>query len=92
MEILNRLHTIQLQDALLIPMDINAYEEYGLSRAFHCGSNKSEVRSHNVDDHDIGLFNHWHSFEHAKGQCPCMVMHHHYSNICLLIPALLWGL
>jgi hypothetical protein len=86
--ILDRLHSIQSAHPTLIPADINVYEEFGLSRSFRRGST-SEARSRGVDDRDVDLTNRWRSFEGARGRRPRLSMHDHYSDIRLLIPALL---
>lgn len=87
LDILDRLHSIQTHHPELIPSDVNVYEEYGLSRSFRRGST-SEARSRGVDDRDVDLANRWRTFEHAKGRRPRLTMHDHYSDIRLLIPAL----
>lgn len=87
-DILDRLHLIQSGDPSLIPPDVNVYEEFGLSRSFRRGST-SEARSRKVDDRDVDLANRWRTFENSKGRRPRLSMHDHYSDIRLMIPALL---
>jgi hypothetical protein len=88
MDILDRLHLIQQHSPNLIPVDVQVYEEYGLSRSFRRGST-SEARSRNVSEADVNLANHWRTFEQANGRYPRLSMQDHYSDIRLLIPALL---
>ncbi len=87
LDILDRLLTIQGQDASLIPADTNVHEEYGLNRSFWQGST-SEACSRKIADRDVDLANRWRTFENAKGRRPWMAMKDHYSDIRLLIPAL----
>lgn len=88
LDILDRIHTIQTQYPSIVPPDINVYEEYGLSRSFRRGST-SEARARKVDDRDVDLANRWRCFENSKGRRPRLAMHDHYSDIRLLIPALI---
>ena len=88
LDILDRLHNIQQARPDLISPDVQVYEAYGLSRSFRRGST-SEARSRKVSEGDINLTNRWRTFEHAKGRHPRLAMQDHYSDIRLLIPALL---
>ena len=88
LDILDRLHLIQQQHPDLIPPDVQVYDEYGLSRSFRRGST-SEARSQAVQENDINLANRWWTFDNAQGRCPRLAMADHYSDIRLLIPALL---
>jgi hypothetical protein len=88
LDILDRLHLIQQHSPELIPADVQVYEEYGLSRSFRRGST-SEARSRNVSEADINLTNRWRTFDKAKGRYPRLSMQDHYSDIRLLVPALL---
>ena len=63
-------------------------EEYGLSRSFRRGAT-SEARARGVKAEDVDLSNRWRNFESAKGHRPRLAMRDHYSDIRLLIPALL---
>jgi hypothetical protein len=87
-ELLDRLQTVQAQDPALIGADIIVHEAYGLSRSFRRGAT-SEARARGVSPDDIDLTNRWRTFEHAKGRRPRQAMRDHYSDIRLLIPALL---
>jgi hypothetical protein len=42
-----------------------------------------------VQENDINLANRWRTFDNAQGRCPRLAMADHYSDIRLLIPALL---
>jgi hypothetical protein len=88
LDILDRLHTLQQHHPDLIPLDVQVYEEYGLSRSFRHGST-SEARSRGVSEPDINLANRWRTFDNAQGRRPLLAMADHYSDIRLLIPALL---
>jgi hypothetical protein len=88
LDILDHLHLIQQQHPDLIPPDVRVYDEYGLSRSFRRGST-SEARSQAVQENDINLANRWRTFDNAQGRCPRLAMADHYSDIRLLIPALL---
>lgn len=88
LDILDRLHLIQQHSPDQIPADVQVYEEYGLSRSFRRGST-SEARSRNVAECYVNLANRWRTFENAKGRHPRLSMQDHYSDIRLLIPALL---
>jgi hypothetical protein len=72
----------------LIAEDVQVLEEYGLSRSFRRGAT-SEARARGIDRDDVDLTNRWRSFEGAKGKRPRMAMRDHYSDIRLLIPALI---
>jgi hypothetical protein len=88
MGILDRLQAVQARHPDLISPDVHVHEEYGLSRSFRRGST-SEARAHNVDDRDVRLINQWRSFDEGRGRRPRLNMQDHYSDILLLIPALL---
>jgi len=83
----DRLHTLQQHHPELIPPDVQVYKEYGLSQSFH-RSSTSEARSR-VKENDINLANCWRTFDNAQGRRPRLNMADHYSDICLLLPALL---
>jgi hypothetical protein len=87
-EILDRFLRIQLQDPDIIPAEVQVLEEYGLSRSFRRGAT-SEARARGIDPTDIDLTNRWRTFEEAKGRRPRMTMRDHYSDIRLLVPALI---
>jgi len=87
-EILERFQTVQQQRPDIIPPDVQVLEEYGLSRSFRRGAT-SEARARGTDKDDVDLTNRWRTFEGAKGKRPRLAMRDHYSNIRLLIPALI---
>jgi hypothetical protein len=72
----------------IIPADVQVLEEYGLSRSFRRGAT-SEARARGVTGEDVDLTNRWRSFEGARGHRPRLTMRDHYSDIRLMIPALL---
>lgn len=86
-EILERFQMIQERHPEIISRDVQVLEEYGLSRSFRRGAT-SEARARGVDPDDIDLTNRWRNFESARGRRPRMSMRDHYSDIRLLIPAL----
>jgi len=87
-EILERIQAIQQRRPDVVPPDVQVLEEYGLSRSFRRGAT-SEARARGTDKDDVDLANRWRTFEGAKGKRPRMAMRDHYSDIRLLIPALI---
>ncbi len=87
-EILERFQAVQQRRPDVIPADVLVLEEYGLNRSFRRGAT-SEARARGTDKEDVDLANRWRTFEGAKGRRPRMAMRDHYSDIRLLIPALL---
>jgi hypothetical protein len=71
----------------LISKEVQVYKEYGVNRSFRRGAT-SEARARGVSPEDIDLINRWRSFESAKGKRPRMTMRDHYSDIRLMVPAL----
>jgi hypothetical protein len=63
-------------------------EDFGLSRSFRRGAT-SEAYARGIDRDDVDLTNRLKTFEGAKGKRPRMAMRDHYSDIQLLIPALI---
>jgi hypothetical protein len=88
LDLLDRLQRIQESQPSLIPASACVYDSYGISRSFRRGAT-SEACATGVSPEDIDLINRWRTFEHGKGRRPCQVMRDHYSDIRLLIPALL---
>ena len=86
-DILERLLMIQEARPELISKEVQVYEEYGVNRSFQWGAT-SEARTRGVAPEDIDLINRWRSFESAKGKRPRMSMRDHYSDIRLMVPAL----
>jgi hypothetical protein len=86
--ILERFCVIQRQDNSPIPRDVNVYDDYGVSRSFRRGS-CSEARARGVDDRDVDCTNRWRNHENARGRKPRRAMRDHYSDIEILVPALL---
>jgi hypothetical protein len=76
---------LDLLDAL-IPANILVHDSYGISRSF-CRGATSKARARGVSPDYIDLVNRWRTFEHAWR--PRQAMHDHYSDIRLLILALL---
>jgi hypothetical protein len=88
LELLDRLQRIQDLHPTLIPANVLVHDSYGISRSFRRGATL-EARARGVSPEDIDLINQWRSFEHARGRRPRLAMRDHYSDIRLLIPALL---
>jgi hypothetical protein len=88
MEVLDRLQIIQEADNRIIPKTVNVHEAYGLNRSHRRGST-SEARSRGVDDREVRLMNRWRSFDSAGGRRPRLAMQDHYTDIRIMIPALL---
>lgn len=88
LEFLDRLQVVQTRHPSLIASDVSVHDVYGISRSFRRGAT-SEARARGVNPEDIDLINRWRTFEHAKGRRPRLAMRDHYSDIRLLIPALL---
>lgn len=87
-EILERFQSIQSTWPDIISADVQALEEYGLSRSFWQGATL-EARARGTNPKDIDLTICWRTFEGAKGQHPRLAMQDHYSDIRLLILVLL---
>jgi hypothetical protein len=87
-ELLDRITVVQQREPDLVEVDVVVSEEYGISRSFRRGAT-SEARARGVDPADIDLTNRWRNFEEAKGRRPRMAMRDHYSDIRLLVPALI---
>jgi hypothetical protein len=86
-EILERLQMIQDGHPELIPRDVQVLEEYGISRSFRQGATW-EAWARGIYPDVIDLTNRWRNFESAQGRRPRLSMRDHYSDIRLLIPAL----
>jgi len=87
MAILDRLQQVQGQGNL-IPSGVSVHEEYGISRSFRRGAT-TEARNRGVSEKDVDLMNRWRNVENAKGRKPRLNMQDHYSDIRMLIPALI---
>jgi hypothetical protein len=88
LEILDHFSQIQAKAPHIIPIEVQVYEEYGISRSFGWGAT-TEARNKKVSDSDIDLMNRWRGFDNARGHRPRMRMQDHYSDISQMIPALL---
>jgi len=87
-DVLDLLLKVQERDHELIPKEVNVLEEYGISRSFRRGAT-SEARARGVKGEDVDLANRWRNYENSKGKKPRQAMKDHYSDIRLMIPALL---
>jgi hypothetical protein len=81
---MERLVRVQSLIPVAIPVDLDVYKQFGLSRSFRWGST-STAKVRGVDDKTVNLINRWRKFEGAR---PTLSMHEHYSDISILIPEL----
>jgi hypothetical protein len=88
MELMERLQGIKETEPGLIPLDLDVYEDFGISRSFRRGAT-STARTRGVDDKYVNLINRWRTFEDAKGQRPTLSMQDHYSDIQIILPELM---
>jgi hypothetical protein len=82
LDLLDRIQRVQDSQPALIPANILVHDSYGISCSFLRGAT-SEARAWGVSPDDIDLVSRWQTFEHVQA------MRDHYSDIRLLIPALL---
>lgn len=87
-EILERFQVIQQRHPDIIGAEVQVLEDYGISRSFRRGAT-SVARARGIDPADVDAVNRWRTFEGAKGHRPRLAMRDHYSDIRLIIPALL---
>ena len=87
-DILGELENIQRERPDLIPPSVEVTNDYGMQRSFRRGSN-SEARSHGCLKEDVDLNNRWSQVERAQGRKPGFDMCAHYSDIRLVLNALL---
>jgi hypothetical protein len=87
-EILERFQVIQQRHPDIIGAEAQVLEDYGISRSFRRGAT-SVARARGIDPADVDAVNRWRAFEGAKGHRPRLAMRDHYSDIRLIIPALL---
>jgi len=88
MELMERLQGIKETEPGLIPLDLDVYEDFGISRSFRRGAT-STARTRGVDDKYVNLINRWRTFEDVKGQRPTLSMQDHYSDIQIILPELM---
>jgi hypothetical protein len=88
MELMECLQGIKETEPGLIPLDLDVYEDFGISRSFRRGAT-STARTRGVDDKYVNLINRWRTFEDAKGQRPTLSMQDHYSDIQIILPELM---
>jgi len=92
LEIMDRLHRIQLKSPDLIPRELNVYEEYGISRSFRRGAT-TQAKNQRVDKGDIDVMNCWRTEESAKGRRGLLqwITHGHVPfqiGVCILVHTL----
>ena len=88
MALMDKLQTVKDASPGLVPLDVDMYEDFGISRSFR-RSATSTARTRGVEDKHVDLINRWRSFENARGRRPILSMHDHYSDIAILLPELL---
>jgi len=69
LELMDRLHRIQLRSPELIPREVNVYEDYGISRLFRRGAT-TQAKNQRVSKEDIDAMNRWWTSETAQGRRP----------------------
>jgi hypothetical protein len=85
--LMERLQAVKDKRPVVIPGDVDCYEDYGRSRSFRRGAT-SLAQARGVLEKLIDLINRWRKFEGAKGRRPAMAMQDHYSDIEIMIPEL----
>ncbi len=88
MEMLERIQQVQARRPDLMSSDVSVFEQVGISRSFRRGAT-TEARNQGVSEGDIDAMNRWRNVENAKGRKPRLRMQDHYSDIAMMIPALL---
>jgi hypothetical protein len=87
-DILCELEIIQRELPGVIGVNVNVFDEFGVSRSFRRGSDAHAINQ-GVDSVDIERNNRWRSVEQAKGRAPRLRMIHHYSDMRQILKALL---
>lgn len=87
-DILTEITNVQSEVVGVVGVDVDVFEEYGLSRSFRRGSDTHAVNQ-KVDTTDIERNNRWRSVENAKSKQPKLRMIHHYTEVSLSLQALL---
>jgi hypothetical protein len=87
-DILLELVAIQRVGGGIISETVDVYESYGVSRSFRRGSN-THATNQGVTEAIINHNNRWSMIERAKGRTPILGMQQHYSDVLLMLSALL---
>jgi len=87
-EFLTRLEAIQREEIGVIPATDNVFEDYGISRSLRRGSN-SQATNQGVSSDDVIRMCRWSQTEKAQGRSLSLPMHHHYSEVRLMVPTLI---
>jgi hypothetical protein len=87
-EILSEIESIQTEVPGIVGLNVDVFEEYGLSRSFRRGSD-THAGNQGVSSIDIERNNRWRSVEQAKSKQPKLRMIHHYTEVSISLPALL---
>lgn len=87
-DILTEIVNVQVHEKGIVGVNVDVFDEYGLSRSFRRGSDTHAINQR-VDTSDIERNNRWRSVENAKAKQPKLRMVHHYTEVSLSLPALL---
>ena len=87
-DILSEIVNIQKESNGIVGVNVDVFDEYGLSRSFRRGSDTHAINCM-VDTADIERNNRWRSVESSKAKQPKLRMIHHYTEVSLLLPSLL---
>jgi hypothetical protein len=87
-DILMELVAIQKFWGDIISETVDVYESNGVSRSFRRGSN-THATNQGVSEAIINHNNRWSMVERAKGRTPSLGMQQHYSDVLLMLSALL---
>jgi hypothetical protein len=87
-DILLELDAIQKSGRGIIDETVDVHESYGVSRSFRRGSNTHAINQ-GVSEADINHNNRWSMVERARGRAPKLGMQQHYSDVLLMLTALL---
>jgi hypothetical protein len=87
-DILSEIDSIRTEVPGIVGLNVDVFEEYGLSRSFRRGSD-THAGNQGVSSVDIERNNRWRSVENAKSKQPKLRMIHHYTEVSCSLPALL---
>jgi hypothetical protein len=87
-DILSEIDTIRTEVPGIVGINVDVFEEYGLSRSFRRGSD-THAGNQGVAAIDVERNNRWRSVENAKSKQPKLRMIHHYTEVSNSLPALL---
>lgn len=82
--ILSEIEGIQKETVGIVGVQVNVFDEYGVSRSFRRGSD-AHALNQGVSIIDIEINNRWRSIDNAGGKAPRLRMVHHYSDLKQLL-------